>query len=192
MAGRPKLRAFAARIEREGGDDVILDRIRDGMTLTAIGRLYGVSRTMIRQWAYLNDERRAAYERAKLDSADALADQATEAHEALAESSDPSPGQVSATKNRADHLMRLAAIRNREEYGSGPSVGEQVADLGRVFLEALREHGRVASGGGIERLPSAAPMIEGEYEVEEGTDGDKTDAAEASGVGGGTEAGGRA
>lgn len=166
MAGRPKLRAFAERIEREGGDDVILDLIREGMTLTKVGERFDVSRTMIRHWAALTEERKRAFEEAKIESADVLADRATGLHEDLMELAEPAPGRVSATKNAADHFMRLAAIRNRDEYGDGPTASETLADMGALFLEALREHGRVVRHDELQALPGE-PVQEAEFELEE-------------------------
>lgn len=75
-AGQP---TFAQQVEAEGGDEIILARIREGETVTAIMESYGRTRDMM----YLRvkqgrEERRRAFEEAKRVGAEALVEQAQE------------------------------------------------------------------------------------------------------------------
>lgn len=147
MAGRKKLRTFEQRIEEEGGDSVILDRVVAGETHKSIANSYGISVTQLRRWFHAGrtsphptdpHPRSVAYKEAKLMSAESLAD---EAGEILDTAQPATSAEASIVKARADYRWRLAGIRDREQFGDAPPQVAVNVSLGDLYLEALLAHG---------------------------------------------------
>lgn len=143
MPGRPELNALEAEIARQGGDDVIFDRIAAGESIKTIMADYGMARTSFYRWRDNGGEERAkAYEAAKEMSADLLVEQAGEILDDLTQETFLAPASVSLAKERASHRRWLAGVR-KAEYGEKPpqtNVNLNLSD-GRAFLEALKETG---------------------------------------------------
>lgn len=154
MAGQPKMAALSAEIERQGGDDVILDRIAAGDRVTQIARDYGVSHTMLWRWAKQNPERKAAYDEARRLSADALVDKA---QGGLEECTADNSAQVSLANSKANFYRWLAGVRDRVQYGEE----KQVVNIAELHLNALR-----AYGGPSQRQLEAETTQEAEYTIE--------------------------
>ena len=140
MAGKRLQKVMETTITKMGGLEVILDRVADGETVTAIARDLGVSRAMLGNW--LNHERRVEqYALAKRRAAGALVEQSLD----IVDEADPSTVQVA--KLRADTRRWIASKLDRESWGEdkGPTVAIQINDL---HLGALRQGGRVLEGDG--------------------------------------------
>jgi transposase-like protein len=150
VAGQPIARHLAERIEADGGDLVIFDRIGSGEAVKRIAEDYGVGYETLRRWINKSDERRKAYEQAKRDSADALVE---EAGEILDNAPTDSAPQVTKAVKRADHKRWLAGKRDREQYGDDKGAQVNVnLDLGALHLDALRAAGRMPEP---EEIPTA-------------------------------------
>lgn len=176
MTGRPMLRDLARRIEDQGGDAVILDRIADGDTITKIARDWDVSRRMIYDWIHLDEEREQAWAKAKTMSADALVDQAADALESAPAT--PTNADVSLIDKRVNFKKWLAAKRDRDQYGEEEKRGVEVnVNLQELHLNALREAGGMnghPKNQEIESVGNAAGVLtvqDADFEVvEEGVD----------------------
>lgn len=148
MAGRPALRMLERRIEEEGGDDVIFDRVAAGESLKSIAGSYDISVTQLYRWIYGGrtsphptdpTPRTLAYKEAKAMSAESLAD---EAGEILDDARPVTSAEATMTKARAEHRRWLAGIRDREQFGDAqPQLAVNV-NLGDLHLQALMAKGR--------------------------------------------------
>jgi hypothetical protein len=157
---RPKrgsLDALRAAVEREG-EEAVFGLIAAGKTMRQVGEAFGISADSVYAWIREGGDARAELWRdAKLRSADALVDRASEILD------DPASAATSSTASMArasaDFKRWLAAIRNREEYGEPPpSLGLHL-DIGQLHLQALMAHGRpdpepeVLEGVEVKALP---------------------------------------
>jgi len=115
MAGTPILNAFSAEVERQGGDNVILDRVAAGESLQSIVNDYqhikvALVGDIIYRWVKRGgDKRKEAYRHARKSSADRLVDKATEVLEAPYTSSVPQPAEVAHRKSLATHYTWMAS-----------------------------------------------------------------------------------
>ena len=199
---RELLKLFSRQVAKEGGDDVILNRIAAGDTIKEIADDYNVSRTFMYTWRKQSPERIAAWDQAMEDSADAAVDKAQEimTHESEA----ILPGEARDRKDRADFFLKLAKLRNARKYGAQKSNDVNINfNTGNLHLTALEESGsmRLADGSANTALPTAeeAEVLEEVVYAEldsqgEGEDREPVDAvpeeseAEAGGAAGVQEA----
>lgn len=163
MAGRPKQRALAARIEEAGGDEVILDRIANGEYVTTIAKEWKVSPAMIYFWIHDSEAREVAWKTAKEISAHSHVEGGLERLTRLADKgAGITPAQVSAEKALAEYRMKLAQSRNRAEYGEKkePSV---VFNFGTEYLSQLKELGHHDA----QALPAGEEIPDADFTIEE-------------------------
>lgn len=150
-------------IQEMGGDDVLLGRVADGESVSAIMRDFdGVSRSMFYLWVRKDPERRAAWEAAKESSSHALVDQAME----IVDEPALLPADVSRNKNRVDFRKWLAGKRNQQEYGDAPAEINVGLTLGESFLEALKAKGSMRR---LEAEPVTPALLPAEI-VDDGED----------------------
>jgi len=127
------------------------------MTVKAIGATFKGSRQLV--YKYVNDpkhpDRRPLFQKARTDSADALAEDAMEILDAHADDS----VDVQRANNRASHRRWLAGLRDRAGFGTKAEVGTQQLNIGELHLHALQ---------GAQRVALPAPVIpEAEFTVED-------------------------
>ena len=141
MAGKPKQRALAARIHEAGGDHVVLDRIANGEYVTDIAKSWGVSPSMIYFWIHESPERELAWKQAKEISAHSHVEGGLQRLTRLADAgAGVTSAQVAAERALAEYRMKLAAARNRKEYGEKADT-EVHFNFGDTYLQQLKELG---------------------------------------------------
>ena len=155
MAGRPKLRQLEARIEAEGGDDVILDRIATGERMKFISADYDCSNRLIYQWRDRSKQRKAAWLDARKLAAHEMAEESLD----IVDTAEPkTSAEATMIKERAGGRRWLAELYNREEYGAGKQTVDVNVNFGDLQLEALK-------AGGARPVPQLEQKIP-EAEVE--------------------------
>ena len=167
MAGRPKLRKLEARIEEEGGDDVILDRIATGEKMRLIAADYDCSPRLIYQWRDRSKERKAAWLDARKIAAHGMAE---EAIDIVDEAKPTTSAEATMIKERAGNRKWLAELWNREEYGAGKQVLDVNLNVGDLHLAALTAGGAHPTPQIEQEIPEAEIEIlpsDGEIDVEE-------------------------
>lgn len=162
MPGRPTLQKMEDAIQLSGGDDAVFTLVSAGEKVGAISEQLGVSRQYFYTWIKAGGEaRKAAFEEAKRLSAHALAEKAQEVIETADASS---TANVSLAKLRSEFYWKLAAARNREEYGeAGPQIQVNV-NTNALHLDALRQLGHASRA--IQTIPSEVISIGPESEGE--------------------------
>lgn len=169
MTGRPMLRDLARRIEDQGGNSVIFDRIADGDTISKIASDWDVSRRMIYDWIHLDADREREWAQAKRMSADALVDKAAEALERAPGT--PTNADVSLIDKKVNFNKWLAGKRDADQYGEKDKAGVEVTlNLNELHMTALRERGSMAlhpkNRNVIEQVDNGR-LIEADFEVVE-------------------------
>jgi hypothetical protein len=159
MAGRPKYRALVAHIEAVGGIEWVCDLIRAGdRTLTQIAAMLGTTRPILYQYLHVNEEHKRLYQRARLESAGALAEQAMQ----IVDESDPMvPASVQQARERSGVRRWLAERFDRDTFGQ--PVGGNVIQIGELHLDALRKYGGpsvLPPGQGVDVVDAEVVMVE--------------------------------
>lgn len=161
MAGRPKRRAFLAKMAAIGGEELVLEMVANGQPLVSIAEELGTSRYLL--WLFLNKgpaERKHRYKEALKVGASVKAE---EAQEIADNANELTPGGVQKAKLRSDVRRWLAGVYDRETFGSEAAQGGgggNVFNIKELHLQALQQRGgpevqagefRVLSDGESER-----------------------------------------
>lgn len=158
MPGQPKMRKLSRYIESQGGDAYIMDRLAAGESVGKIaksiilpGETKPISRPFLYSWRNKSEDRRKGWELAMQLSADALAEDAGDILDELAEEYEPTSAQVSLARSRSEYRRWLASMRDKEKYGEKKGdVNVNVLSLGDAHLEVLRKLGQRAEPEQIE------------------------------------------
>ena len=139
--GKPrKPRGSIARLD--DGEAVVFERIAAAETVGKVAESFGVSRSSFYGWVKQGgDERRAMFEDARRQSADAHAENAVGI---LDEASSYSTAEVTLARAQSDVRKWLATSFNRAQYGD-PGVSVKVnnaVSISQLHLDALRAHGQ--------------------------------------------------
>lgn len=150
MAGQPVLQNLAAKIEAAGGDEWVFDLVAAGVPFYRVAERLGVSDDVLRVWVRRGGEKRKeAYQRARKESADALADKGGRILDELAEGGRivTSP-EVALAQARANYRLKLAEAFDRDTFGNKPVAALQF-NVGTLHLGALQAAG-AAPGAAVE------------------------------------------
>lgn len=157
----------AANIEREGGEEWVLDRIAAGDTEGSIARDVGGTRRQLRLWGKATPERATRYRDALRESKDAHAEMAGEVLLALLRDDEggeydyaPTREHIAAAKEIAAYHRWMAESREREQYAKSEVATQVVLNVGELHLAALQQRGA-----------SSLPVLEAQVEPCEITDG---------------------
>ncbi len=166
MVGMPKRRKLAADIDADGGQDVILERVRNGETLASIARTYDVGRSMI--WRYFNktEPRKLLFEQAKIEGASSSVDIAQDnLSDALHHAKTNPQGNsafVQAARNDADFRRWSAGVTDRRSFAPLEKTTQLNVNIEHLHLAALQASGSPLS---IDVTPSEEILAQKEAEV---------------------------
>ena len=126
----------------DAGEAVVFERIAAAETVGKVAEAFGVSRASFYGWVKQGgDERRAKFEDARRQSADAHAENAVKN---LDEASSNTTAEVTLARAQSDVRKWLATCFNRTQYGD-PGVSVKVnnaVNISQLHLDALRTHGQ--------------------------------------------------
>ncbi len=133
-----------ADIAADGGvDTAIFDRLRDGETLTAIARTYGVGRSLV--WKYLkkDDARYAKYQQAQRDGAAGMVDKGRDLLDDAADyaKTAANTAHVQAIRNQAEYLKWQAGVMDRKTFGSPEKDAQVTISIEHLHLASLQALG---------------------------------------------------
>ncbi len=154
MPGRPIRRKMIADIREQGGLEMaVFDRLRDGESLTAVARNFGVHRSTL--WRYLNSDtaRYAKYELAQRQSAAAMVEGARQKLADVSEHAkdNANSAYVQAVRNEATYVQWQAGVTDRRGFGPPDRSPTVQVNIQELHLAALQ-----ASGGpDAQKLPEA-------------------------------------
>lgn len=153
----------------EAGEAAVFERIAAAETVGKVAESFGVARSSFYGWVKRGgDERRAAFEDARRQSADAHAENALRI---LDEASSKSTAEVTLARAKSDVRKWLATCFNRAQYGD-PGVNvkvDNVVSIGQLHLDALKANGHMRlnpyrAGELMPPSEGGMPVIEGESE----------------------------
>ena len=158
MPGQPIRRKMIADIEVAGGvETAVFDRLRDGESLTAVARSFGVHRSTL--WRYLkkDPDRYAQYEQAQRDGAAAMVEGARQKLADVSEHAkdNANSAYVQAVRNEATYVQWQAGVTDRRGFGPPDRSPTVQVNIQELHLAALQ-----ASGG-----PDAQTLPEGSADL---------------------------
>lgn len=140
MAGKALRRRLLAEIEQRGGPDYVREYIAGGGTILDLANELGCSRTYLSRHLNAHDLYRPVIEEARREQADALAEEALQIADGLADGT-VTREDIAVAKERIDVRKWLASVnhpdRYRQDRGSGVAVQININEL---HLEALKKH----------------------------------------------------
>ena len=139
MAAKPIERFVKRQIEDQGGWPRILERIESGETITRIAHSFlrpdglPISLSFFSRLLHQDAKRSEQVLPARIKGADALVDQAVDVVDNCA----PERDHIAKARQQADTYLRVAALRDRENFGErlAPTLQINVASL---HLDSLR------------------------------------------------------
>lgn len=141
MAGKALRRRLLAEIESRGGPDYVREYIAGGGTILDLANELGCSRTYLSRHLNGHDAYRPVIEEARREQADALAEEALQIADGLADADAVTREQIAVAKERIDVRKWLASVnhpdRYRQDRGQGPAIQININEL---HLEALKKH----------------------------------------------------
>lgn len=138
-----------------GGEQKILEDVAAGKTMTKIAAAIGITRPMLLSWLRDDYRKWERYEKARIESAGALADEAIDLVDDV-DVSDPVTANAKIRKAETQATMRKwrAGITDRANFGS-QEQGAGNVNIGALHLNALIKLGGPQSG------KPAVPQLEG-------------------------------
>ena len=158
MAGKPKLKAAFAVLDKRGGPEALQEYLLSGRTIPDLARELGMDRGYLRKNIMKHPDYSKAVKEVMAEAADAHADEAFERLRALeekreaeiAKALDPKDKSVDVSvaltnqvdmgiaKGYAQQHNFIAASYNKSRYGSGSQQSVTI-NIGDLHLDALRK-----------------------------------------------------
>jgi hypothetical protein len=151
------IRAAYATEEDVDGWEHVIDLIASGVTVSALSKKFGVSRSFFS--TVLHSDRVGISERVKKahkDAAEALLDMAQADVDDLADTA--TRDQVTLSRVRADTKIKLAALKDPERYQTKPDAPQVHISIGSLHFEALRAANRNSLPSGTHPSLPPAPV----------------------------------
>ena len=163
MPGQPIRRKMIADIREQGGLEIaVFDRLRDGESLTAVARSFGVHRSTL--WRYLkkDSDRYAKYQQALKDGAAGMVDKGQDLLEQAADyaKTAANSAHVQAVKNQAEYLKWQAGVIDRRAFGPPDHRTSVNINIAELHLAALQAHGGPPDAQKLPEAPSDVPRLE--------------------------------
>ena len=142
---------FDVWLQRNGGDDIVFDMVRNGFTITAIAKLLGIGPPTLFNWIKAKSHRKSNLELARQEAAHILVEQAEVILDELADK-DPATltkQEIALASKRVDFKKWKASMFNRDAYGRTPNrtniTNVKTGDVvGNLHLTAVSESSKVA------------------------------------------------
>lgn len=139
MAGKALKKRILSDVEKNGGADWLYDQIASGVTVAALAREYGCSRSYLSRALNANEEYRKILAEARVEAADALVESGLEMVDGLNEHS--TSNEIAATREKVNYRKFMAGALNQSKYGTRPQTNVTL-NIGDMHLDALRKFNR--------------------------------------------------
>lgn len=135
MAGKPKQRAWLAKIHELGGWSALLEKRAAGAQWAALAAEVGCSRTFLRYMITKGSEKlREAVDMANKEYAEHLAEESLD----IADTAPVSREDMEHMKLRVSHRRWLAGVYDREKFGEPKDKGAAAPiSIGELHIQAL-------------------------------------------------------
>lgn len=140
MAGKALKKRLLAQIADRGGPEYVRDYIASGGTILDLANELGCSRTYLSRHLNAQEEYRPYIVEGRKEQADALAEQALQIADALANADDEvTREQIAIAKERIDIRKWLATVNNPERYQVNKNAPTITLNINQLHLDALKK-----------------------------------------------------
>jgi AraC-like DNA-binding protein len=147
MAGKALKKRLLAEIDTRGGPEYVRDYIAAGGTILDLANELGCSRTYLSRHLNAQEEYRPMIAEGRREQADALAEEALQIADALADPDAPlTRERIAAAKERIDVRKWLATVNHPERYQVNRPGTAVTININELHLEALKSRGRPGDG----------------------------------------------
>lgn len=139
MAGRALKRRLLAEIEQRGGPEYVREYIAGGGTILDLANELGCSRTYLSRHLNANELYRPVIEEARREAADALAEEALQIADGLADTDGLTREHIAVAKERIDVRKWLASVNHPDRYRQDRGGPQIQININELHLEALKK-----------------------------------------------------
>lgn len=167
MAGKALRKRLLAEIEQRGGPEYVGEYIAEGGTIKDLAEELGCSRTYLSRHLYAHEAYRPVIDEARRQHADALADEALQIADGLADADAPTRETIAIAKERIDVRKWLATVNHPDRYQVNKLGPVVTININQLHLEALKKR----RDGGI-TIEGTATDAEDDRDADTDTDGE--------------------
>ena len=139
MAGKALKRRLLAEIADRGGPEYVGEYIASGGTILDLAAELGCSRTYLSRHLYAHPEYRPVIDEARRQHADALADEALQIADSLADLDAPTKEGIAIAKERIDVRKWLATVNHPDRYQQNKNGPTVTININQLHLDALKK-----------------------------------------------------
>lgn len=139
MAGKALKKRLLAQIADLGGPEYVREYIAGGGTILDLANELGCSRTYLSRHLNAHEDYRPVIAEARAEQADALAEEALQIADQLADGT-VTREDIAVAKERIDVRKWLATVNNPERYQQNKSGPTVTININQLHLDALKKH----------------------------------------------------
>jgi AraC-like DNA-binding protein len=155
MAGKALKRRLLAEIAERGGPEYVRDYLAAGGTILDLSNELGCSRTYLSRHLNAQEEYRPMIAEGRREQADALAEEALQIADSLADADGVTREVIAVAKERIDVRKWLATVNNPDRYQINKGGPQVQINIGQLHLDALRKYrdGGITIDGQAQEAP---------------------------------------
>lgn len=159
MAGQPKRRQIADRIEELGGIDWLCEKVANGNSLRDLAAEHvNCSRWSLNRWIKKDPDRERLFYEAKIEGAGALIE---EGKKLLDDADVTNTASVQKARNSADFRKWMASVFDRQSYGPPDRrTSININNIEHLHLAALQAHGGPDAQEQLLDVATDVPLLE--------------------------------
>lgn len=138
MAGKALKKRLLAEIGDRGGPEYVREYIASGGTILDLANELGCSRTYLSRHLNAQDDYRVVIGEARAEQADALAEEALQIADGLADDV-RTKEQIAIAKERIDVRKWLATVNNPDRYQQNKNGPTVTININQLHLDALKK-----------------------------------------------------
>lgn len=139
MAGKELRKRLLAEIGDRGGPEYIREYIASGGTILDLANELGCSRTYLSRHLNAHDDYAPVIAEARQEHADALAEEALQIADGMADVVNISKETIAVAKERIDIRKWLATVNNPNRYQQNKSGPTVTININQLHLDALKK-----------------------------------------------------
>jgi AraC-like DNA-binding protein len=139
MAGKALKKRLLAEIGDRGGPEYVREYIAGGGTILDLANELGCSRTYLSRHLNAHEDYRPMIDEARREQADALAEEALQIADNMADADGITREQIAVAKERIDVRKWLATVNNPDRYQQNKNGPTVTININQLHLDALKK-----------------------------------------------------
>lgn len=139
MAGKALKKRLLAEIADRGGPEYVREYIASGGTIMDLANELGCSRTYLSRHLNAHEDYRPMIDEARREQADALAEEALQIADNMADADGITREQIAVAKERIDVRKWLATVNNPDRYQQNKNGPTVTININQLHLDALKK-----------------------------------------------------